>query len=53
MAKLLVLITTTIGSAIGWWLGSPWGMFTSFVLSVVGFAVGVWAGRRLFIRLGL
>jgi len=47
MEKLFVWIATTIVSAVGWWLGSMVGMTTAFVLSVVGFGVGMWLGRKV------
>lgn len=47
MKKLLVLVGTTIGSMIGWWMGSGIGMMTSFMLSMVGFGVGMWVGARI------
>jgi hypothetical protein len=47
MKTLLALLTSTLGSAVGWWLGTPGGLFGSFVLSVVGLGVGIWYGARL------
>ncbi len=47
MEKLLVMIVSTIGSAIGWWLGAQVGIMTAFLVSIVGLAFGVWGGRRL------
>ena len=46
MEKLIILITTTILSGIGWWAGEFFGMFTAFMLSIVGTAAGVYVGRR-------
>jgi hypothetical protein len=45
--KLLVMIVSTVGSAIGWWLGARVGIMTAFMVSIVGLALGVWGGRRL------
>ena len=42
MNKLLAFVCATIGSAIGWWLGSLIGIMTAFVVSVLGTAVGVY-----------
>ncbi len=53
MEKMLVMVVSTIGSAVGWWLGADYGIMTAFVLSVVGLAAGVWGGRRLARRWGL
>lgn len=47
MKKLLVLLASTVGSYLGWWLGTPGGIFGSFIASVVGFGVGMWLGARL------
>ncbi len=47
MEKLLVMIVSTVGSAIGWWLGARVGIMTAFMVSIVGLALGVWGGRRL------
>lgn len=51
--KLIILMTSTIGSALGWWIGAPVGIMTAFILSFVGLGVGIWAGDRLFKRIGL
>ena len=50
MKRLLVLVVSTIGSAIGWWLGARIGIMTAFMLSMVGLGVGIWAGARLAAR---
>jgi hypothetical protein len=47
MEKMLVLVISTIGSSAGWWLGGHIGMMTAFMCSIVGFAFGIWGGRRL------
>jgi hypothetical protein len=53
MTRLLVLVGSTLGSAVGWWLGARVGIMTAFMLSVVGLGVGIWGGRRLAVHLGL
>lgn len=45
--KLFVFIGSTGGSYLGWWLGTPGGVFGSFVVSMVGLGAGMWAGARL------
>ena len=45
--KFIVLVTSTVGSTIGWWVGAPFGLFTAFILSMVGLGFGIWGGRRL------
>lgn len=47
MKKVMVLLASTVGSYLGWWLGSPGGLFGSFILSFVGLGVGTWYGARL------
>ena len=51
--KYLVLVTSNVGGALGWWLGARFGLMTGFVLSVVGLGVGIWGGRRWGQHLGL
>lgn len=46
MTKLLIFVTSTIGGAIGWWLGAFIGMMTAFMISIVGTAAGVYFGRK-------
>jgi hypothetical protein len=41
------LILSTLGSALGWWIGERAGLMTAFFLSLVGTAVGVYASRRI------
>lgn len=45
------MLTTTVGSGVGWWLGARFGIMTAFVLSMVGFGVGMWRGREWARRL--
>ena len=47
MEKLLILLTTTVLGTIGWWAGELVGLFTAFMLSIVGTAVGVYLGRKI------
>jgi hypothetical protein len=47
VGKILAILGATVGSAIGWWLGAHVGMMTAFLVSVLGTAVGVYAGRRI------
>jgi len=53
MTKVLVMVVSTVTSAVGWWLGASFGIMTAFMLSIVGLAVGVYAGRRLARNWGL
>ncbi len=47
MSKLFAFIGAIVGGWLGRWLGGPVGVMTAFVLSVVGTAGGVYAGRRI------
>ena len=46
MKKLIVLITTTVGSAAGWWLGARVGIMTAFIVSMIGFGLGLYYGTK-------
>jgi prolyl oligopeptidase len=46
MAKLLVLVGTTIGGGIGWWIGERIGIMTAFVVSMIGTGVESTPARR-------
>ena len=48
MRKFSIFMAVNIIGAIGWWLGSSFGMGTAFLLSGVGSLVGVWVGWRLY-----
>lgn len=45
--KLILLVMTTIGGTIGWWIGAPIGLFTAFGGSMIGTGIGIWGGRAL------
>jgi hypothetical protein len=47
MEKLFLLIGTTLGGYLGWWLGSQWGLMTAFILSIVGTGGGLYLARRI------
>ncbi len=50
MATLLWVAATTVGGAIGWWLGSlVGGVMTALVVSMVGTALAAWWSRK-FVR---
>ncbi len=50
MRKLLGFVGATVGSYVGWWLGGPWGIMASFMLSMVGTGLGLWGGWKLAAR---
>jgi uncharacterized membrane protein YeaQ/YmgE (transglycosylase-associated protein family) len=47
MNKIVGFIGATVGSYAGWALGARMGTMTAFLLSIVGTAVGIYAGRRV------
>jgi len=46
MNAFFAFLGATIGGWIGWAAGEHVGIMTAYMLSVVGTAVGVYAGRR-------
>ena len=46
MGKVMALVGTTAGGAIGWWLGAPYGIMTAFICSMVGTGAGLYAAIR-------
>ena len=47
MRKFVITIISAIASWIGWWLGDHFGLFTAFILSMIGLGIGMYAGKRL------
>lgn len=47
MKKLIVLLVSTVGSSMGWWLGAHVGIMTAFMVSMVGTGLGIWGGVKL------
>ncbi len=47
MLPLIPWLCMTIGSAVGWKLGSLGGTFTGAVLAIVGTGLGFYYGRKL------
>ena len=45
MNKLLGWTGATLGGALGWWAGARGGVFTAFLLSIVGTGLGLYLGR--------
>jgi len=44
-------VGASIGGALGWWVGDREGLFTAFLVSMVGTGVGLYLGRRMAGRL--
>ncbi|MGH7515524.1 MAG: hypothetical protein ACREOQ_21690 [Gemmatimonadales bacterium] len=51
MNGLLGWVGASIGGALGWWVGDREGLFTAFLLSMVGTGIGLYLGRRIAERL--
>ena len=49
MNRLLIFIGMTVGGYVGWWAADRMGMgfMTTFLLSTLGSAVGVYAAWRI------
>lgn len=47
MKKILIILSISIGSWTGWWLGEHIGIMTAYFLSVLGAAAGLYFGRKL------
>ena len=48
MRNFCIFVVVNVFGAIGWWLGSRFGMGTAFALSAVGSLAGVYVGWRLY-----
>jgi uncharacterized membrane protein YeaQ/YmgE (transglycosylase-associated protein family) len=51
LTTLLGWTGATVGGSLGWWAGAPAGIFTAFLVSMVGTGVGLYLGRWLGDRL--
>jgi hypothetical protein len=47
MKAILNLIGLTVGGWIGWAIGAPISIFTAYVISTVGSALGLYAAIRV------
>jgi hypothetical protein len=47
MKGLVILVLTSIGGAIGWWLLERFGIFAAFMGSLVGTAAGLYYANKL------
>jgi hypothetical protein len=47
MRAMIWMVATTIGGALGWWLGMFVGIFTAVSLSAVGSGVALFSAQRL------
>jgi len=46
MRGTLAFLGTTIGGAVGWWIGAKIGITTEVMVSAVGSGVGLYYSRR-------
>jgi hypothetical protein len=46
MKRLMDLIGMAAGGWLGWYIGAVFGVFTAFILSVIGTGAGLYATRR-------
>lgn len=53
--KMMIFIGFVVVSTVGWWLGSliDEGLVWPYILSSVGSVVGVYAGWRVAVEIGL
>ena len=50
MRTFVIFVAVNILGAVGWWLGSSFGIVTALVLSTAASLAGVWVGYRLYER---
>ncbi|HEU6450342.1 MAG TPA: hypothetical protein VFT57_02915 [Gemmatimonadaceae bacterium] len=48
MKALAVMLGSALIGGLGWWAGSPLGIFASVTLSAVGSGLGIYLVRRLW-----
>jgi len=46
LEKLIPWVAATALSYVGWYLGDKMGIFMAFVLSMVGFGIGLYYGKK-------
>ena len=51
MKRLLDLIGMSVGGWLGWTLGAWVGIFTAFIISMVGTGIGLYLTRRMMKQL--
>ncbi len=53
MTRLVVAVSTFVLSSVGWYVGSQFGgVFSAFVVSMVGTGAGIYFGKQLAERWG-
>jgi len=45
--RAVLFICISLGSSLGWYLGSPGGLMGSYLVGVIGASVGLFIGRKL------
>ncbi|MCB1064258.1 MAG: hypothetical protein KDN20_15245 [Verrucomicrobiae bacterium] len=46
MGTIFIMIVSTVGSGIGWWIGDFWGMAGALALSTAGSIIGFYYGWK-------
>lgn len=52
LGSLLVVVSISVGAAVGWWLGHAGGIMVAYFCAVFGASFGLYWGRRLQRRIG-
>ena len=52
VGSFIVFIAISACSALGWQLGSPWGLMAAYLCTVFGASLGLYIGRRIQRNLG-
>jgi len=47
MNKIIIMLSITFFSWIGWWMGENIGVMTAYLLSFIGSLFGVYVGVRI------
>ena len=47
LGPLVLMISVSIGAAIGWTCGSPLGLLGAYLTSVLGASIGLFIGRKI------
>ncbi len=47
MSAIFILIVSSVGSAVGWWIGDFFGLAWALILSFVGSVYGFYLGWKI------
>ena len=51
LRPLILIVTVSLGGALGWLFGSPGGLMGSYLTGVLGSSIGMFVGRKIQRRL--